>query len=302
MQTAFFWSLLGRPAVLPFQVVIVSSISIARLTQFRTGPGTPEVCPAVGRIAIVRWVTCLKLRANCGGLHGCRAQAHSCKRWISWWHDVEGKTWLYFTTWTKIGMRGLIKLPMYANLGSFWDNLLGHLKCFAVHLMVPCSSSQYHEPVLDIFCWKWVRVCCFLYTLLEIIWDWSTDEFSFAIVSLMGWLIIRPDIIRSSTKIQPTVHALHILVPYRCTLYIYTHIYIYIYTYYLPICMYIFTYLHIHMYVCIYQLAVNQNLHRLQIKPLISNQGSTSCDSMMGGGSTVPKPVVFWRVVWWSFR
>lgn len=75
----FCWSLLGRPAVLPFQVVIVSSISIARLTQVAPShrAGSPEVCPAVGRIAIVRWVTCLKLRANCGGLHGCRAQAHS---------------------------------------------------------------------------------------------------------------------------------------------------------------------------------------------------------------------------------
>lgn len=156
--------------------------------------------------------------------------------------------------------------------------------------MVPCSSSQYHEPVLDIFCWKCVRVCCLLYTLLEITWDWSTDEFSFAIVWLMGCII------GSSTKIKPTVHALHILVPYRCTLYI--HIYTH------TICQFAFsfTYLHIHMYICIYQLAVNQNLHRLQTEPPISNQGSTSCDSMMGGGSTVPKSVVFWRVIWWSFR
>lgn len=162
--------------------------------------------------------------------------------------------------------------------------------------MVPCSSSQYHEPMLDISCWKRVRVCCLLYTLLEITWDWSTDAFSFAIVWLMGWLIIRPDIIGSSTKIKPTVHALHILVPYRCTLYIYTHIYTH------TICQFACTYLHTHMYICMYQLAVNQNLHRLQINPLISNQGSTSCDSMMGGGSTVPKSVVFWRVIWWSFR
>ena len=155
--------------------------------------------------------------------------------------------------------------------------------------MVPCSSSQYHEPVLDIFCWKCVRLCCLLYTLLEITWDWSTDEFSFAIVWLMGWLINSTRYYQKFYKNKANCS----YITHISTIYTYIHI---------LFANFACTYLHTHMYICIYQLAVNQNLHRLQTEPLISNQGSTSCDSMMGGGSTVPKPVVFWRVVWWSFR
>ena len=87
MQTAFFWSLLGRPAVLPFQVVIVSSISIARLTQ--AAPGL------AARGVSCRWSDCDSkmgyLLETAGSWEGSMDVEHKPTRGkgrMSWWHDA----------------------------------------------------------------------------------------------------------------------------------------------------------------------------------------------------------------------